>query len=165
MADDRDITTILEQARDLIAGLSPYAKALGMQVDDLTPERTVMRIPFSEHIVGAPGSSVPHGGVASALLDHACGTMAFIAFGGEAAPVTLDLRIDYFRASKPRADLVAVARARRVTRSFAFIAAQVHDGDADDAVAEAYGAFMIPRGSFGQTARAREELRAAGHDV
>ena len=54
-----------------------------------------------------------------------------------------DLRIDYMRAARPRAGVVAHADCFRRTRQIAFVRAIAHDGDPDDPIAAAQAAFML----------------------
>jgi acyl-coenzyme A thioesterase PaaI-like protein len=67
---------------------------------------------------------------------------------------TLDLRIDYLRAAKPRADMVGHVECYRVAREVAFVRGIAHDGDAADPVANMAATFMFigppmaPRGSI-----------------
>ncbi len=157
-----DLQATLDSVRDLVIDGSPHAVALGMRAVSLTPELAVAELPYSEKLIGDPKTRVIHGGAATALLDHVSGMAAFAALGGEAAPATLDLRIDYFRAAEPGKTLVAEARPRMATRVVAWIDALVHDGDRDDPVAVARAAFMVPEANVEQARAARAAREGGG---
>jgi len=143
MSDD-DLQKKLDEIRDLVVDFSPHAAALGMRVQRFEPGFCIIEVPYDPTLVGDPDTGVFHGGVASALLDHASGMAAASGMNAEASPATLDLRINYFRAAKPGEALVAEARCLKTTRHVAFVTAIAHDGDPDDPVATAQSSFMIP---------------------
>lgn len=133
------------------------AKALGMRCISLSEELACASIPYQHALVGDATTGVIHGGVVSTLLDHSCGLIAFAVLGGQGAPATLDLRIDYYRPATPDRDLIAEARPSRVTSMIAFVEAIVHNGNIDDPVARAHAAMMLPKGALAQAREARRE--------
>lgn len=149
---------LLDRLKPLLVEGSPHAQALGMTLEGLAPGRATMRAAYSEDLVGDPETGVLHGGVVTALLDHACGLAAFSGFGAQDAPATLDLRIDYMRPAKPGRDVTAEAECLKAHGLIAFVRAIAHDGDSSDPVAIAQSAFMITRPSAEASARARKEL-------
>ena len=134
----------------LIVETSPHAISLGMRMIEVGPGRCLLEAPYDESFVGDPETGVIHGGVATALLDHACGVAAALGMTQDGAPVTLDLRIDYFRTARPGRSLVASARCVKVTHNVAFVSALAHDGDPDDPVASAASSFVIPGNAPGR---------------
>ena len=157
-----DIQTRLETLAPLIVDGSPHAVALGLMIDRLTPEETVMRAPYSRELIGDPDTGTLHGGVVTALLDHACGIAAFAGFGAHDTPATLDLRIDYLRPARPGCDVSAVAASLKSHGLVAFVRATAHDGDPEDPVALAQAAFMISRASKAAQERVMRQVREGG---
>jgi len=63
---------------------------------------------------------------------------------GQYAPIaTLDLRVDYMRAARPRVDLLSEARCYRVTRTIGFVRAWAFEDDPADPVAAAQSTYVI----------------------
>jgi uncharacterized protein (TIGR00369 family) len=130
---------------------TPFFQALGAEVVEAAPGRSVMRLPYAPHLVGNPDTGVIHGGAITALLDHACGMAVSSgveverpnAEYGMRGVATLDLRIDYLRAAEPGRDVIVVGECVRVTRQIVFARGRAHQGDPDKPVALATGAFII----------------------
>jgi uncharacterized protein (TIGR00369 family) len=156
MSDDLQAT--LDSLAGLIVDGSAHAVALGFQLVSVTPGKAIMQAPYSEDLVGDPETGVLHGGVVTALLDHACGIAAFAGFGARDTPATLDLRIDYMRPAIPGKALIAEASCVRAHGLMAFVRATAHDGDVEDPVAIAQAAFMITKASVAAQERARKSF-------
>ncbi|BDW98754.1 PaaI family thioesterase [Maricaulis maris] len=150
-----DIQSRLDSIAPLIVTGSPHAAALGLSLQSLTPGHAVMRARYDDSLIGDPEAGTLHGGVITALLDHACGMAAFAGFGAKDTPATLDLRIDYMRPAKPGLDVTAEASCLKSHGLVAFVRATAHDGDPDDPVAIAQAAFMITKASKAAQDRAR----------
>ena len=84
---------------------TPYAVALGMQYVSSSAGRGEILLPWRADLVGQDGTDILAPGVLTALIDHACGLAIMAGFGFEAAPATLDLRIDHMRPAAPRASV------------------------------------------------------------
>lgn len=160
-----DIQAHLDSIAPLLVDGSPHAAALGFRLESLTPAHAVMRAPYREDLIGDPDTRVLHGGVITALLDHACGMAAFAGLGGKQANATLDLRIDYMRPPEPGHDVVAEAECVRVSGLFAFVSAIAHDGDASNPVARANAAFMVTRAGEAAAKRARANIEAGASPI
>ena len=142
-----DKVTMLEVARRMAQAI-PHSHALGMQVEEVGPGTAVLSVPYDKKLVGDPESGVVHGGVITALLDGCCGTAVMTHPKSPGGTATIDLRIDYMRAAKPGQTITARAECYRVTRSVAFVRAIADDGDPNDPVAQANGAFTVePKGT------------------
>jgi uncharacterized protein (TIGR00369 family) len=127
-------------ARQFVDAL-PHAVDLGLEVVDIAPGRTRLRLPYDARLIGDPETRVIAGGAVSALLDTCCGLAVIAHPDTKGVTATLDLRIDYMRAAVPDQPITAEAVCHRVTRSIAFVRAQAWDADENDIVATASGAF------------------------
>ena len=124
----------------------PHSAALGLEIGEAQEGRGVMRVPWREDLVGDPNTGALAGGVITALLDHVCGYGVRLAMAEMNFPIaTLDLRIDYMRASKKGVAVTAVAHCYKVTRSIAFVRAHAYDDDPDDPIATAQASFILNR--------------------
>ncbi|MGY6548335.1 MAG: PaaI family thioesterase [Roseinatronobacter sp.] len=122
----------------------PFARALGMALEDLGAGRAQISMPWDARFVGDPATGVIHGGAVSALMDT-CGGAAVMSLDGAMGTATIDLRIDYMRAATPGERITARAECYHVTRHVAFVRATAHDADSARPVATATGAFTIER--------------------
>ena len=129
-----------------------FIRALGAEVTEAVPGRTVMRLPYSPQIVGNPDTGVVHGGVITGLLDHACGMAVGTGLGviitdpakrASTGYATLDLRIDYMSAAKPGADIFVLGECVKITRQIVFARGRAYQDSADDPIATATGTFMM----------------------
>lgn len=153
-----DLQARLDELAPLLVDGSPHAVDLGLKLEAISPGRAILRAAYRDDLVGDPDTGVMHGGVVTALLDHACGTAAFAGLGGDKATATLDLRLDYMRPATPGRDVIAEAQTIKVSGLIAFVSAIAHDGDRLDPVATAHAAFMVTKVSQEAARRAREEL-------
>lgn len=144
MTDDVTREERLRLGREFIEYL-PHAVALKMRIDDLGDGMAQVSMPWAEHLVGDPRTGVVHGGVVSALMDTCCGAAVFSHPDNVKSTATLDLRIDYMRAARPRQRIRARAQVYHMTRSVAFLRAVALDDDDDNPVASATGAFTVER--------------------
>lgn len=122
---------------------SPQARALRLECVRIDPGVAVMRLPWRADLVGDPETEVIAGGAVTTLLDHVCGQSVWAALEAFSPIATLDLRIDYMRAARPREGLLGYAHCYRLTRSIAFVRASAYEDAEDDPVATAQAAFML----------------------
>lgn len=140
MTSPKDRKAII--AKQFIEAL-PYAKALGMAIDEVGDGTATITMPYDRKLIGDPETGVIHGGAVSALMDTCCGAAVMAhpaALGGTA---TIDLRIDYMRPAKPGDAIKTTATCYHVTRSVAFVRAVTSDSDENRPVATATGAFTV----------------------
>jgi len=121
----------------------PHAKAIGMQLEEVSRAEATVKIPYNEKLIGNPDSGVLHGGVITTLLDNTSGIAVFCALTELTSTATLDLRIDYMRAAHPGRDIYAHAHCYKMTRSIAFVRGWAYEDDMDDPIATSVGAFML----------------------
>jgi len=129
-----------------------FIQALGAEVTEAVPGRTVMRLPYADKLVGNPDTGVVHGGAISGLLDHACGMAVGSGLGviindpakrASTSYATLDLRIDYMKAAKPGADIFVVGECVKITRQIVFARGRAYQESADEPIATAVGTFIL----------------------
>ena len=106
-------------------------------------DRIILRLPYSDKLVGNPEDGVLHGGVVTTLMDSVCGLAVITAPETPRRIVTLDLRIDYLRPATPHHDLFARAEVYKLARDIAFVRATAYQDDLQDLVASATGTFMF----------------------
>lgn len=123
----------------------PYARALGMRVDEIGEGQARISMPWAPHLVGDPRTGVVHGGVISALMDTCCGAAVMVHPTNPLSTATIDLRIDYMRPATPGQRITARAECYHVTRTVAFLRAIALDEDGDNPVAAATGTFTLER--------------------
>jgi len=141
-ADGPNMTTS-NPTSDFINAL-PFARALGMQLDQIGAGHAQISMPWDARFIGDPATGVIHGGAVSALMDT-CGGAAVMSYPGALTTATIDLRIDYMRAATPGQRITARAECYHVTRRVAFVRATAHDEDSENPVATASGAFTFDR--------------------
>jgi len=133
------ITPLLPQ----LASGAAHTHALGLTYESLEGDRVRIRVPWREDLVGDPDTGVIAGGVVTTLLDHVGGLAVWVSLDNFKPLATLDLRVDYMRAARPRTDLIAEARCYRLTRSIAFVRAWAFEDAPDDPVAAAQSAYIL----------------------
>lgn len=128
---------------------TPHMLDTGMTVTDIAPGRGSMVLPARPDWVGDPDRQVLHPGVLTVLADSACGLAVGAALAQPMPYATLDLRMDYLRPAGPDADVFCEAVCYRLTRSVAFVRAEVWQADRVQPIATAQAAFMLgtPPGS------------------
>lgn len=131
------------KGRDEMVAHVPQCVRLGIKVDEIGPCRAVVRLPWSEELVGDPVRGVVFGGVITTLLDQASGIAVQCSLPQFMTIATLDLRIDYLRAAEPRHDLVGMAECYKLTSNVAFVRGSAWDRDAADPFASMLATFML----------------------
>lgn len=138
---DSFVDTILPQ---LAAGAA-HTGALGFAFDGLHDGEPRIRAPWRPDLVGDPATGVLAGGLVTTLLDHIGGLAVWTAMDQFQPIATLDLRVDYMRAARPKLDLLAQGRCYRLTPTIAFVRAWAFEEDPSDPVAAAQAAYVLNR--------------------
>ena len=147
-------------------GAIPFARALGMALEQIGDGWARISMPYSDKLVGEPRTGVIHGGAVSALMDTCGGAAVMSHPQGAVSTATIDLRIDYMRAATPGRPIVAEATCHHVTRNVAFVRAVATDGaeDAEGPVATATGAFTFERQDGGTPSGERQDASSPATD-
>lgn len=122
-------------------------RELGMQAVAAADNHLVLRLPYSQAIVGDPATGVIHGGAITTLMDTTSGSVIMCALPEFELCPTLDLRVDYMRPAEPDKPVYARATAYKITRNIIFtrcLAFQLMDEAPDDEiiVAQCVATFM-----------------------
>jgi uncharacterized protein (TIGR00369 family) len=128
-----------------VLGLTPFTAGIGAEILEIANARSRLRLAYSEALIGDPETGVVHGGVITAMLDHASGMAVMAALDAPFPIATLDLRIDYMRRAEPGEAILAEAHCLKVTREIAFVRGTAHHGNADEPIAISTSAFMLMR--------------------
>jgi uncharacterized protein (TIGR00369 family) len=136
-----ELTAELQQAVSSFFQRIPFNRLLGIQLDELSPERVLMSLPMKDELIGNFMHGILHGGVISSILDVAGGAMALIgAFerhqhlsGTERMTRlsklgTIDLRVDYLRPGRGK-HFIASAVLLRSGNKVAVVRSELHSDD------------------------------------
>lgn len=136
-----ELTAELQQAVSSFFQRIPFNQLLGIQLDELSPERVLMSLPMKDELIGNFMHGILHGGVISSILDVAGGAMALIgAFerhqhlsGTERMTRlsklgTIDLRVDYLRPGRGK-HFIASAVLLRSGNKVAVVRSELHSDD------------------------------------
>ena len=120
----------------------PHVRELGIELTRLDALCAEGRLPYRPEFLGDAEHHLIHTGVITALIDSLCGVALIAHIGKPTRIATLDLRVDYLRASRPGKDLVCHAECYRMTEQIAFLRASVWQDAPATPVATSMGAFM-----------------------
>ena len=130
----------------------PHSGALGMRITQLESTHAEMRLPFREDFLGDAERGLIHTGVVTSLIDSACGVAVLAHLESPERIATLDLRVDYLRASRRGAELICRAECYRSTALIVFVRAQAWQDDPAQPVAVGLATFMraAPKGHWNE---------------
>jgi len=131
----------MDRVRRFIGTLN-QACELGLAVESAREGELVLRLPYSDQIVGNPDTGVIHGGAITTLMDTASGSVIMCALDDFELCPTLDLRVDYMRAAEPGHPVYARAIVYRVTNNIIFTRCEAYQADPDQTIAHCVGTFM-----------------------
>ena len=113
----------------LVAGLVHIGATIGMHVMERGDGRCVIRWDAPPEY-GFPTASgqIIHGGMVSTILDSAMGGAAWSVLTGPEVFLTADLRVEFYRATRP-GPLVALGTVIKRTSRLVFCAGELFDSD------------------------------------
>lgn len=135
------------------AQLVPHSGAMGTQIVAVTDGVVHARLPYREAFGGDPAAGLWHTSVALSLVDGVCGLAVLLTLPQMEGIATLDLRMDYLRPAVCEQPLHARAHCYHMTRSIAFVHADVDQGDRNKPTARCRATFMrtSAKGNIGKT--------------
>jgi uncharacterized protein (TIGR00369 family) len=119
----------------------PFAQAMGPEVVELSPERSVFRLPYKSDFL-RPGGTIG-GPLLMALADLALYGAVMAALGPVVQAVTANLTINFLRLPPP-VDLIAHARLIKVGKRLAVGTVELFSVDDPDMVAHVSGTYSLP---------------------
>ncbi len=133
--------TIEKRARNFL-GVLQHCQYLGMTIEQADQHGLIIKLPYSELIVGNPVSGVVHGGAITTLMDTCCGISTVCYLDDFEICPTIDLRIDYMHPAEPHLPIYGFAECYRVTSSIIFTRGVAYQHSRDEPLAHVVGAFM-----------------------
>ncbi len=125
-------------------------KEMNLEIERADHSGVQLRMPFNPDFCIDEDATLLHGGVLTALIDSAFGLANFLAIGDVQTMATLDLRVEYLRPAKSRADVIVSADCYRQTRHIAFGSGKIWFDTGNKAeIARGFAAFAITRGGGG----------------
>ncbi len=152
--------------RDLIQIADAWARRaeglvseMALKVEKISVDGVLVRMPFNPSFCADEGETLLHGGMLTALLDSVFGLVNMAAIGEIVNMATLDLRVDYLRPARSRADVMVRAECFRKTRYVAFNTGSVWFDESDQSeVARGTAAFAFtPREPVSSTRTSSEK--------
>ncbi|OUS05414.1 phenylacetic acid degradation protein [Rhodobacterales bacterium 52_120_T64] len=123
---------------------------MDLKIEQADKNGVQIRMPFNPDFCLDEEGTMLHGGVLTALLDSAFGLANFLAIDDVQTMATLDLRVDYLRPAKSRADVMVFADCYRQTRHIAFGSGKIwFDTGNKEEVARGSATFALTRGNGG----------------
>ncbi len=119
----------------------PYARFLGLSFE-LPEGELIVRMRYSDHLIGDSALPALHGGTIGALLESAAIFTLLWTQEGERLPKTINLTIDYLRSGRPidtRAAATIVKHGRRVAN----VRATAWQDDRSRPIASAHAHFLL----------------------
>lgn len=136
------VEKVAKMMRKFMSGIK-HSHLLGLELVEITGNGLIMKLPYSESIIGNPETGVIHGGAITTLMDQTLGMAAIRSIVPELdiAP-TIDLRIDYMRAAEPQREVYALAETYRTTKSVVFTRGVAYQDSPDKPIANCVATFM-----------------------
>ena len=129
-----------------LCDFTPFARELGIKLEEIDGEEVTMRLPYRKELVGNPETGAIHSGVLTVLLDHTLGTAGICCdeVGALITP-TLDLRIDHLGVAPAEMDILACAKVYQVTQRILFVEGFAWCESRDKPIARASGNWVVMR--------------------
>ncbi len=130
----------MDRVRRFIGTLNQGCE-LGLAVESASEGELILRLPYSDRIIGNPDTGVIHGGAITTLMDTASGSVIMCALEDFELCPTLDLRVDYMRPAEPHRPVFAKAETYKITRNIIFTRCEAYQ-ESGETIANCVGTFM-----------------------
>jgi uncharacterized protein (TIGR00369 family) len=117
---------------------------LGAQLEDVTPGRVTIRLPYGEHLAQQHG--FVHAGAIAAVADSACGYAALSMMPADAAVLSIEFKVNML--SPAKGDILARAEVIRPGRNIMVCRADVVSAAEGKLLAAMQGTMMVVRGDL-----------------
>jgi len=121
---------------------SGHTKFLNMQYVDGGDDWVELSIDWREELVADEQSGVMASAAIVSLLDNATSLAILSKMKAFKPQATMDMRVDYMRASPKKARVYGRGECYKLTSKIAFMRGVAHNGDIEDPIAHATGAFI-----------------------
>ncbi len=119
-----------------------HTKFLGMDYADRGDDWLELSIDWREELVADEQSGIMASAAIISLLDNATSLAIFKKMGTFKPQATMDMRVDYLRASPKGARVYGRGECYKLTSKIAFMRGIAHNGDMDDPIAHVTGTFI-----------------------
>ena len=130
-----------ENVQEFLEQNGSFLTWIGSEVEEVSPERAVVRLPYHENI--GNGVGVVHGGVTATVMD-AAGTLCLrphLENPFEDTTATINLNANYLEAADAEEDVVATAEVVRAGGSVGVTSMTAEQGE--DLIAVGQGAYRL----------------------
>lgn len=122
--------------------LSGHTKFLGMEFSGGGDDWVELYIDWREELVADEHSGIMASAAIISLLDNATSLAIFSKMKAFKPQATMDMRVDYMRASPKGARVYGRGECYNLTSKIAFMRGTAHNGDIDDPIAHVTGTFI-----------------------
>lgn len=119
-----------------------HTKFLGMEYVDNGDDWLELSLDWREELVADEQSGVLASAAIISLLDNATSLAIFSKMKMFKPQATMDMRVDYMRASPKGARVYGRGECYKLTSKIAFMRGVAHNGDIDDPIAHVTGTFI-----------------------
>ncbi len=143
MNDGNTSPHYFETLRKHFADSIPHGRDIGLRITALSEKGAWAELHYRPDWLGDTQRGLIHTGVITTVVDSVCGLAVLVALAKPQTIATLDLRMDYLRATLPDKTLFCHAVCYRLTRSIAFVRASAWQDDEAQPVAVSQSTFMF----------------------
>lgn len=149
-----DSQQLAEHVTELFSQYMPFNKLLGLQIQQLSKDKAVIRLPWDDKLMGNPIHKILHGGVTATILDTVGGLMAVLYAVKDIEDLsiedfqqklpnvsTIDMRVDYLRPGKGK-EFIATAEVIRKGKKVAVCRMELHNEEGIH-IAFGTGTYMV----------------------
>ncbi len=127
-------------------GRHGHGGMLGIGYHDHGADWVTLKLDWRADLVGNDDTQILASGPIISLMDMATSLSIWTKLGKFRPHATMDLRVDYMRASPPGQTVYGRGECYHVSRSIGFVRGLAHNGDPDDPVAHVTGTFIRTEG-------------------